>query len=91
MAGVVAMGKHYFFSSFLRNEENKEEQKLQEALSGAIVTEKPNVKWSDVAGLDGAKSGLQEAVILPTRFPQLFTGERKPWRGILLYGVRLKS
>lgn len=23
---------------------------------------------------------------MPTRFPQLFTGERKPWRGILLYG-----
>lgn len=23
---------------------------------------------------------------MPTKFPQLFTGERKPWRGILLYG-----
>jgi vacuolar protein-sorting-associated protein 4 len=29
---------------------------------------------------------LKEAVILPTKFPQLFTEERKPWRGILLYG-----
>ena len=67
-------------------EENTEEQKMQDALSGAIVREKPNVKWEDVAGLEQAKASLQEAVILPTRFPQLFTGERKPWRGILLYG-----
>jgi hypothetical protein len=42
--------------------------------AGAIVTEKPNVKWDDVAGLEGAKDLLKEAVILPYRFPQLFTG-----------------
>jgi vacuolar protein-sorting-associated protein 4 len=51
---------------------------------GAIVAEKPNVKWEDVAGLEGAKEALKEAVILPARFPQLFVGNRKPWRGILL-------
>ncbi len=35
------------------NDENtKEEDKMQDALSQAIVREKPNVKWADVAGLE---------------------------------------
>lgn len=59
---------------------------LKKGLESAIVTEKPNVKWSDIAGLEGAKAALQEAVILPTRFPELFVGKRTPWKGILLYG-----
>ena len=63
-----------------------EKQKLRGALSGAVVTEKPNVKWDDVAGLRMAKESLKETVILPTRFPQLFTGKRRPFKGILLYG-----
>ena len=75
----------------LRNsgpEEKKDENtKLKEALGSAIITEKPNIKWEDVAGLDKAKATLQEAVILPTKFPQLFVGKIKPWSGILLYGV----
>lgn len=50
------------------------------------TTEKPNVKWDDVAGLEGAKEALKEAVILPVKFPQFFTGKRKPWSGILMYG-----
>lgn len=43
--------------------------------AGAIMMEKPNVRWSDVAGLEGAKEALKEAVILPIKFPHLFTGE----------------
>ena len=33
-------------------EDNKEEEKMQGALSSAIVTESPNVSWDDVSGLE---------------------------------------
>ena len=66
--------------------DDDETRKMQGALGGAIVTEKPNVSWSDVAGLDAAKEALKEAVILPVKFPQFFTGKRKAWSGFLLYG-----
>ncbi len=40
-------------------------------------------QWDDVAGLEGAKDSLKEAVILPVKFPQFFTGivpmPRRPW------------
>lgn len=68
------------------DELDPESKKLRGALAGAILTEKPNVRWEDVAGLEGAKEALKEAVILPIKFPHLFTGKRKPWKGILLYG-----
>uniref|UniRef100_A0A2K6EVE6 MIT domain-containing protein n=1 Tax=Propithecus coquereli TaxID=379532 RepID=A0A2K6EVE6_PROCO len=66
--------------------EDPEKKKLQNQLQGAIVIEPPNGKWSDVAHLQGAKEALKEAVILPIKFPHLFTGKRTPWRGILLFG-----
>ncbi|KAL3828557.1 hypothetical protein ACJIZ3_017359 [Penstemon smallii] len=66
--------------------EDGDKDKLRAGLSSAIVREKPNVKWNDVAGLESAKQALQEAVILPVKFPQFFTGKRRPWRAFLLYG-----
>ena len=51
-----------------------------------IVEECPNTQWSDIVGLDDAKRLLKEAIILPRKFPQLFTGLRSPWKSVLLYG-----
>jgi len=68
------------------SDSDNQSKKLQESINKAIVVEKPNVKWDDIAGLDAAKEALKEAVILPIKFPHLFRGERKPWGGILLFG-----
>ena len=56
------------------DDSDPEKKKMQTKLEGAIVMEKPNVKWDDVAGLESAKEALKEAVILPIKFPHLFTG-----------------
>ncbi len=48
------------------------------------VKEKPNVRFSDIAGLEEAKEAIREAIIYPIRRPDLFP---LGWpRGILLYG-----
>ena len=54
--------------------------------SAVVVVNKPNVSWDSVAGLDAAKAALQEAAVLPVKFPSLFGGARQAWTGVLLYG-----
>lgn len=72
-----------------KSNKSKEKLEFEESLKTAIITEKPNVKWEDVAGLQNAKQTLKEAIVFPTKFPEVFVGLRKPWKGILLYGVLL--
>ena len=66
------------------NDDDKEKSKMMSQLEGAII-ESPSVKFSDVAGLEGAKDALEEAVILPIKFPMLFAGDRKPWKVCICY------
>ena len=47
--------------------EDPEKKKMMTKLEGAIVMEKPNINWNDVAGLELAKESLKEAVILPIK------------------------
>lgn len=63
-----------------------EEQSLINTISDTIVTESPNVRWIEIAGLENCKQSLREAIVLPMLKPELFTGARKPWAGILLFG-----
>jgi vacuolar protein-sorting-associated protein 4 len=65
---------------------SEEEQELLDTISGTIVTESPDVRWTDIAGLENCKQLLREAIVLPIIKPELFTGARKPWSGILLFG-----
>ena len=46
----------------------------------------PGVKFSDIIGMKDMKQTLYEIIIIPTIRPDLFTGIRKPQRGILLFG-----
>ncbi len=52
-----------------------------------VLVEVPNVKWSDVGGLETAKQELREAVEWPLKFPDSFKRLGiEPPHGILLYG-----
>mmetsp|Transcript_70133 Transcript_70133/g.195091 ORF Transcript_70133/g.195091 Transcript_70133/m.195091 type:complete len:446 (-) Transcript_70133:58-1395(-) len=60
---------------------------LMESLRGSIVSEKPNVPWENVAGMDYAKRVLRDATEFPAQFPHLFRqGRLEPVKGVLLYG-----
>lgn len=60
---------------------------LIETLERDIVDRGVNVSWESIAALKGAKALLQEAVILPLWMPEYFQGIRRPWKGVLMFGV----
>lgn len=63
-----------------------EMKQLAAAVSREIYQDSPNIKFDDIISLDDAKRLLSEAVQLPLKFPSLFTGILRPWKGILLHG-----
>ncbi|KAJ5138542.1 uncharacterized protein N7515_003390 [Penicillium bovifimosum] len=80
------------------DEENSDVAKIMEKLPKGIdpqsakqilndiVVRGDEVHWDDIAGLEGAKKALKEAVVYPFLRPDLFSGLREPARGMLLFG-----
>lgn len=66
--------------------ESVEMRALAESLSGDILQGNPDVRWDTIKGLENAKRLLKEAVVMPIKYPQYFTGLLSPWKGILLFG-----
>ncbi len=52
-----------------------------------VYLETPDVRWTDIGGLESIKKELQEAVEWPLKYPDLYTtiGYSMP-KGVLLYG-----
>lgn len=62
---------------------DSELRQLANVICREIYQESPNVRFGDIIQLDEAKRLLVEAVQLPLRFPHLFTGILRPWRGMI--------
>jgi transitional endoplasmic reticulum ATPase len=66
------------------------EQSLKEVQPSAmreVLIEAPNIKWSDIGGLNSIKEELQEAVEWPLKYPEIFEHMKaNPPKGIMLYG-----
>lgn len=67
--------------------EDPDMRNLALSIQHEILETSPNVKWEDIIGLDHAKQLLQEAIVMPLKFPDLFQGPLlQPWQGLLLFG-----
>jgi katanin p60 ATPase-containing subunit A1 len=65
---------------------NPELKELAATIQNEIINKNPDVTFKQIVGCDDAKRLLKEAVLMPMKFPQLFTGILEPWKGILLFG-----
>jgi transitional endoplasmic reticulum ATPase len=62
-------------------------KEIQPSALREVLVEVPNVRWSDIGGLENVKKQLEQAVEWPLKYPELFEKSgAKPPKGILLYG-----
>ena len=63
-------------------------QNVEDGTTSFIPEKKTSITFKDVAGLNDVKEKITKEVILPRLHPELYEAlERKPEKGILLYGL----
>ncbi|KAF7400820.1 hypothetical protein HZH66_006004 [Vespula vulgaris] len=60
--------------------------KMIELVKNEIMDLRTSVSWDDIAGLEYAKKIIKEVIVFPMLRPDIFTGLRRPPKGILLFG-----
>ncbi|XP_032663679.1 fidgetin-like protein 1 [Odontomachus brunneus] len=75
------------------NTEEVEDERLRnidptmiELIRNEIMDSDKSVTWDDIAGLEYTKKIIKEVVVFPMLRPDIFTGLRRPPKGILLFG-----
>ena len=63
-----------------------DDRKFAPMIMSDVVETSNGLSFDSIVGCEVAKRLLTEAIILPMVVPQLFTGIRRPWKGVLLYG-----
>lgn len=51
-----------------------------------IVNKEPTVLWKHIKGLETIQATLNESVVTPLEYPNLFAGIVEPWKSVLLHG-----
>ncbi|KAG2852103.1 Peroxisomal biogenesis factor 6 [Phytophthora cactorum] len=67
-------------------EESAQNQQAQASSANIGNASIPNVKWTDVGGLEDVKDEILDVVQLPIKHPELFASGVRQRSGILLYG-----
>ncbi|KAG0281470.1 hypothetical protein BGZ95_003125 [Linnemannia exigua] len=60
--------------------------KMIESIKNEIMELNATVTWEDIAGLEHAKKTITETITWPMLRPEIFTGLRRPPKGLLLFG-----
>lgn len=76
-----------------KNTEEVEDERLRnidpnmiELIRNEIMESNKTITWDDIAGLEFIKKIIKEVVVFPMLRPDIFTGLRRPPKGILLFG-----
>ena len=74
-------------SDAVDDDANGEERRRLADLKACVkLPSEVTTSWADVIGAESALSALQQAIVLPIKFPQFFTQGLNPWKRLLLYG-----